>query len=42
MGDVFYRGICPSNMGYTELRYYGDWHARIVQAELDAHNKGGK
>ena len=34
MGDVFYRGIDPSGMGYAQLSYFGRWHKIISDEEL--------
>lgn len=42
MGNIFYRGVCPSvigDMGYRELKYWNDWHERMVKAEKQAVQK---
>lgn len=36
MGEVFYRNIDPSHMGYAQLRYYHKWHEVIGDTELAA------
>jgi len=36
MGDIFYRGIDPSGMCYSDLRYYSRWHNLISKTEADA------
>jgi len=36
MGELFYRGIYPSDMGYAELKYYHGWHEVIAETEHNA------
>lgn len=33
MGEIFYRGVNPSNMGYAELKFYSKWHNIAADAE---------
>lgn len=36
MGNLFYRGVCPSiieKMGYLKLKYWNKWHEIMAKAE---------
>lgn len=39
MGNLFYRGVCPSiikKMGYLELKYWSRWHDIMAEQEKKA------
>lgn len=38
MGEVFYRHVDPSRMGYAELQYFSNWH-RIIKKEEATREK---
>jgi len=45
IGNLFYRGVQPSEikaMGYTEMKYWNDWHLLMDEAERKAMEKKGK
>ena len=45
LGDLFYRGTSPTdieNMPFHRLKYWGNWCAKMRQAEIDAVNKPKK
>lgn len=45
MGNLFYRGVSPGEikkMEFWELKYWNEWHNRIVKAEETAAKKMNK
>ena len=42
MGNLFYRKVPPSEikaMGYSELKYWNEWHELIAKEELKGASK---
>lgn len=43
MGNLFYRGVCPSvinNMDFFEMKYWNEWHKVMAKAEKPKPIKG--